>query len=106
MKSVEGVLREELERLKEAERSYEEQIRKLPKGSIQQKKIKGHLYPYLALRKSGKVVYQYLGRMPEKDLSALRKGLEQRRRYERMLKEVQQNIVRVEKMIRGRGRSV
>lgn len=106
MQTVEGVLREELERLKEAEKSYEVQIRKLPKGSIQEKRIKGRPYPYLALRKGGRVVYQYLGRMPDRRLSALQRDLEQRRQYERMLRAVRRNIVRIERMIRGKRRTV
>ncbi len=106
MKSVEGILREELKRLGETEKSYRREIRKLPRGSIQPKKIKGVVYPYLAFRKGRMVVSQYLGRLSKGDLEALRKGIELRVRYQRLLSEVRRNRSRIERMIRGKRNSV
>ena len=106
MQAVEGILREELERLREAERSYEREIKKLPRGSIQHKKIKGVVYPYLAFRKGGKVVSQYLGRLPGGELEALKKGIELRGKCERLLREVRRNRSRIERMIRGKRSAV
>ena len=102
MESVEGILREELKRLKEAEESYRREIRGLPRGSIQRKKIKRASYPYLAFRMGKKVVSQYLGRLPKEDLEKLSKNIELRRRYERLLGEVQGNRLRIKRMIYGR----
>lgn len=106
MRSVEGVLGEEFKRLAQAQRSYRREIRGLPKGSIQMKRIKGIVYPYLALRKGRKVVYRYLGAFPKEELGRLDRSIELRRRYERLLSEVRKNRARLARMLRGKRRSV
>ena len=106
MQTIEGILKEELKRLREATKSYRGEIEKLPRGSIQYKKINGVLYPYLAFRRSGKVVSQYLGRLSKEELEALKKDLELRGEYERLLREVRRNRARVEGMIHGKRSAV
>ena len=106
MGSVEAVLQEELQRLRAAEKSYQRAIKGLPKGSVQHKRIKGKQYPYLAFRRGGKVVYRYLGRLSQDALAALKHGIEQRVRDERLCAEVRKNQHRLEKMIRGTRRAV
>ena len=101
MQSVVGILKEELKRLGEAEKSYRREIKKLPRGSVQYKKIKGGVYPYLAFRKGRKVVSQYLGRLPKEEFEALKKGIEVRDRYRRLLSEVRRNRSRIERMVHG-----
>ena len=60
MRSMIGILREEMARLLEAEKSYKKEIASLPKGSFQQKRINGKNYLYLACRKGHHVVSKYL----------------------------------------------
>ncbi len=50
MGTLDGILKEELERLAAAAKSYLREIKKLPKGSIQIKRIKKIAYPYLVVR--------------------------------------------------------
>lgn len=106
MQTVEGILKEELKRLGEAEKSYRREIKGLPRGSIQYKKIKGVAYPYLAFRRGGKVVSQYLGRLSKEELKALKKGVEARGRYQRLLNEVRRNRARIERMVYGKRSAV
>lgn len=106
MGSIEAVLREELQRLRVAEKSYQRAMKGLPKGSIQHKRIKGRPYPYLAFRKAGKVAYRYLGRLSQDDLKAFRNGIEQRVRYERLCAEVRKSQRRLQRMIRGTRRAI
>ncbi len=100
MKVLKGILKEEEERLKEAQGSYEREIAKLPKGSVQLKRIKEKNYPYRAYRKGKQVVFEYLGSLDSEELNGLRQKIELRQRYEKMLREVRVNLKEVKRMIR------
>lgn len=106
MGSMEGVLSEELGRLRELERGYRKAIQKLPKGSIQQKHINGSAYPYLVYRRASKVSSRYLGRLSEPGLQKLKDEIELRRKYEKLLKETRQNQDKIYKMLYGKKRAV
>ena len=99
MVSIESILQEELQRLREAEQSYRREIRALPKGSIQNKRIKGIVYPYLAFRKGKRVVSRYLGNLLKEELERLRQGIALRRQQEQMLLQVRKNMFRIKRMI-------
>ncbi len=105
MKALEGVLNEELARLLQLEKSYRREIKKLPKGSIQHKKIKGYSYPYLVFRKGFRVVYAYVGNLPKAGLEKLASEIELRRKYKKNLREVKQNIARLRQIVHGRKRA-
>ena len=47
-------------------------IAKLPKGSIQLKRIKDRDYAYRAYRKGARVVYEYLGDLKPEELKGFR----------------------------------
>lgn len=106
MGSMEGVLKEELGRLKELERGYHRVIRRLPKGSLQQKRINGIAYPYLVYRRSSKVVSRYLGRLSESELKKLKEEIEMRRKYQSLLRETRQNWNKIRKMLYGKKRTI
>lgn len=106
MNGIEGVLKEELDRLLELEKSYLREIKSLPKGSIQQKKIKGNSYPYLVCREAGNVVYAYAGKLSKSELKKLESGIVERRKFEDLLREVRKNIARLKKIVYGRKRAV
>ncbi len=63
MAIIKPMLREELENSVKLKVFYEKKLAKLPEGSIQVKKIKGHEYSYLVKRVGGRVKYSYMGRM-------------------------------------------
>ncbi len=104
MRYVEEVLKDEAERLGKAIHSYLREIQHLPRGSVQNKKIRGHLYPYLAVREGPKVRYRYLGHLPEAKLHDLSRQIELRRRYRKLLAEAKQNQKRLQRMLHARRR--
>ena len=106
MKGIDGVLKEELERLLELEKSYEREIKALPKGSVQEKKIKKKSYPYLVCREGDDVVYEYVGKQSKPEIEKLRAEIEQRRKFEKLLREVRRNISHLKKIVYGRKKSV
>jgi len=101
MKVLKGILKEEEERLNEAQGSYEREIAKLPQGSIQLKRIKERDYAYRAYRKGKKVVYEYLGGLKPEELKGVQRKIELRRQYEGKLREVKENLREVRRMVRG-----
>lgn len=106
MKSMEGILKEELLRLRSAERSYKREVSKLPNGSIQKRRIKGSIYSYLVFRKNGKIVYKYLGRPSKFALKELQDRIKLRKEYRKQLREVRENKKRIMKMLYGRKKTV
>ena len=103
---MEGILRQELLRLKETERSYIREIAKLRKGSLQEKRIKGIAYLYLISSKKSKLSYRYLGGISEEELKKLKEDIALRKKYQGLLKEVRQDIKRITKILHGKRRAV
>jgi len=102
MEILNGVLKEELERLKELGRNYEQEISGLPKGSLVAKNIKGHIYYYLNYRKGEKGVFKYMGKLNKNELDDIKKKIEERRKLIKLNQMVKKDIKKLEKMINGR----
>ena len=106
MRSIEGILKEELIRLRIVEKSYISEINKLPLGSIQEKKIKGKRYPYIVRSKNSKIKYRYIGNLPVSEIQRLKKAIAQRKRYQLLLKDVRKNMKRLERILCARRKTV
>ena len=104
--AVEGILKEELARLQSAEKSYLKEIGKLPKGSLQMKRIKGIRYAYLVYRKGKEVIRKYMGRLSESDIKQLKEKIQMRQKYEKQLRAVRRNQKRICQMVYGRQRTI
>jgi hypothetical protein len=102
MEILDGVLKEELERLKELVRNYEQEISELPKGSLVKKNIKGHIYYYLNYRKGVKGIFKYIGKLNKNELDKIKKKIEERRKLIKLNRKVKKDIKNLEKMIYGR----
>lgn len=99
MEILNGILKEELERLKKLKKSYEQKISKLPKGSLVRKEIKGHIYYYLNYREGNKGIFKYLGKLNEKEFEELKKKISERRKLRRLYIQVKRNINKLGKML-------
>lgn len=102
MKVILGVLKEEEERLKALSKMYAKEIAGRPKGSISVKKFGKRRYAYLNVRDGDKVKTRYLGPEHAKEVAALRKAIEDRRRYARWLREVQDNLKLLHRVLHAR----
>ena len=102
MKVILGVLKEEEDRLKELSKVYAKEIASKPKGSISLKKLGKRRYAYLNYREGDKVKTRYLGPEHAKEVAALRKQIEERRRYERWLREIKQNLGLLHRVLHAR----
>jgi len=100
MKILNDILQEEKERLLELEKIYKSKIQQLPKGSLIKKNIKGHNYYYLNYRSYKKQVFKYIGKLSEKEIKDLLTGIEERRKFEKFLRQVKKDIKEIEKKIK------
>ena len=100
MNILNSVLKEEFNRLKKLNRQYLEQISNLPKGSLIRKKIKGHIYYYLSIWQENKSALKYIGKLSVKERENLLDKIDERRKLERLRRQVKENIKKLEKIIK------
>jgi len=70
------------------QRELENKINRLPKGSLKERRVKDNTYYYLAYRENGKVINKYI-RDVSHEAEKIFKLVEERKAYEKQLKELQ-----------------
>ncbi|MDB9823484.1 hypothetical protein OAC89_07285 [Deltaproteobacteria bacterium] len=100
--AIKGVLREELDNSIRMKKKYEEELSKLPVGSLIKKKIKGHEYYYIVLREKGKVKFIYKGKNVSKDLmKEYARAKDLRKKYRNALSQLKKQIKFLKGALRG-----
>ena len=98
METLNGILIEELNRLKSLKKSYEHNLCKLPKGCLIEKEIKGNIYYYLNYREGKKSIFKYLGKSGNEEISQIKNKIEERRKLKRLYIQTKNNIIKIEKI--------
>ena len=98
METLNGILTEELNRLKSLKKSYEHNLYKLPKGCLIEKEIKGNIYYYLNYREGKKSIFKYLGKSGNEEISQIKNKIEERRKLKRLYIQTKNNIIKIEKI--------
>ena len=100
--AIKGVLKEELENSIKMQKRYEEELQKLPVGSLIKKKIKGHEYYYIVMRENGKVKFVYKGkRVSESLVEEYARAKEMRAKYRKLLSQLKKQIKFLKGALRG-----
>ena len=100
---IKSILREELENSLRMQKRYEQELAKLPKGSLVKRVIKEHEYYYLVYRENGKVRSVYRGKSPsKKDLLKYQEAKELRSKYRKALSQVKKQIRYLRGALRGK----
>ena len=100
---IKSVLKEELANSLRMKTRYEEELSKLPKGSLIKRNIKGHEYYYLVYRENGEFKSIYKGKsIPEKDLKKYKQAKELRAKYRKSLSQLKKQIRYLEGVLRGK----
>ena len=99
---IKGVLAEELENSLRMKREYEEALKKLPKGCIALKEIRGHDYYYLVKRVGKKVKYIYKGKMAKDEIEKFNEAKVLRAKYRKLLSQVKKQIKFLRSSLRGK----
>jgi len=97
MSVLNEVLQEEYERSLRIKSSIEKELKTLPDGYISHKIIKNKRYCYIQKRIGGKVVSTYL---PADKVNAMKSQIEKRKTLEASLKEVNENIKKLKRVIK------
>jgi len=99
---IKGVLQEELENSLRMEKEYESVLRKLPRGCLVRKKIKGHEYYYIAYKEDKKVKYEYKGKISEEEKKRYEEAKIERARYRKLLSQTKKQIRFLKGTLRGK----
>ena len=102
MGPIKGVLKEELSNSLRMKKSYERELAKLPKGSLVKKKIKGHDYYYLQVRKGSKVRFIYKGKVSAAEIKKYQDAKKYRVKYRNLLSRVKKQIKFLRSSLRGK----
>lgn len=102
MSTIFHVMKEEYDRLIEADQAYRNNIEKMPQGSPRIKHIRKRDYLYLARRHGSKVVYDYIGSVNSELAKKTLEQVERRKRYEELLKDIKRNLKDVKTVLRGK----
>jgi hypothetical protein len=98
---IKGVLKEELVNSQRMQADYERELKKLPKGSLVKKRIKGHDYYYLLMREGGKVKFLYKGKVSSEEIRKYAEAKELRARYRHLLSKVKKQVKFLRSSLRG-----
>ena len=102
MNIIKGVLEEELQNSIRMKRQYEKALGRLPKGSLVEKRIKGHKYYYLAVRERNKVKFIYKGKISEEEKNKYMEAKKLRAKYRKLLSQLKKQIVFLKKTLNGK----
>lgn len=99
---IKGVLAEELQNSLRMKNEYEEALRKLPKGCLAIRKIRGHEYYYLVKRINKKVKYIYKGKVSDEEIKKYEEAKVLRAKYRKLLSQVKKQIRFLRSSLRGK----
>ena len=100
--SIKGVLREELDNSLRMQERYEQEIAKLPRGSLVKRRIRGHDYYYLVYREDGKVRSVYRGKPDANEIARYRSARDQRAKYRKLLSKARRQVRFLRGVLRGK----
>ena len=99
---IKGALAEELKNSLRMEKTYERALRRLPKGCLVARKIKGNEYYYLVRRESEKLRYIYKGKISSSEKRKYEEAKLLRAKYRRLLSQVRKQIRFLRSSLRGK----
>ena len=99
--SIKSVLREELENSLRMQELYEEELARLPRGSLVRRVIKGNEYHYLVYRADGKLQSEYRGKSSPEEIAEYAEAKRKRAQYRRQLSKVKKQIRFLKCALRG-----
>lgn len=103
MSILEGVLKEELERLQNNIRSYEALLATLPKGYLFEQQIGGKPYCYRKYREGQKIISEYVGPVGSEETKKAHENYAERKRIEANLRTMRKEEARLIKALRHYG---
>ena len=103
MSVLEGVLKEELERIQRNIGSYEAILASLPKGYLFKQEIGGNFYCYRKHREGAKILSEYIGPSESEEANKARADYAERKRAEANLRALRKEEAKLIKALRHYG---
>jgi hypothetical protein len=101
--AIREVLEEELENSLRMEQRYSDELQKLPRGSLVQKVVKGHVYHYLVYRdESGRVRQVYKGRPAPEEIARYAALKKKRAQYRNLRAKAREQIRFLRRALRAK----
>ena len=97
---IKSVILDEYDRNKRMQQAYEQEIAKLPRGSITHKKINSRDYYYWMYRENGKVVNKYISDKSN-NINDLLKQVQRRRELEKLVRSLKREQSEMERYLKG-----
>ncbi len=98
MNMILTTIMQEKQRIEYMREKYQEELSRLPKGTISEKKSGENVYYYLKYRDGGKVVSHYIRKS---EIDEVRAQVEKRKHIEAMIKSLQEELVIADKALEG-----
>ena len=102
MSYLKNIIQEEHQRLQALCKKYKDKIELLPKGAVSIKKRNKSEYLYLAIRRDGRVKFDYIGSVGLEKASKIMEQVELRKDYKQKLKQVKSDLKEIERVIHGK----
>jgi hypothetical protein len=102
MSIIFGIMKEEYNRLREAEGVYRKSVDKAVQGAPRVKHIGNKDYLYLERREGGKVVDKYVGPAESQKAVEVLNNVKRRRKDQESLKKVRRDLKDVKRVLRGK----
>lgn len=99
------ILKEELGNSLQMKKRYEDEISKLPVGSLVVRNIKGKKYAYRIYREEGKFIAEYKGKLsdiPKDEIKKWKEIKKKRASYRHSLSQLKKEISFLNRALRGR----
>ena len=103
MSVLEGVLKEELERIQRNIISYQSLLASLPKGYLFEQRLKSKVYCYRKRREGDKIVSEYVGPVDSPEAKKAAEDYEQRKRIDKNLRMMRKEEAKLIKALRHYG---
>jgi hypothetical protein len=99
---IKKVLKEELRNSLQMRRSYEQELMKLPKGSLVRKKVRGQHYYYVVMRQHGKVKCVYKGKISKEEVTKFKHTKVYKAKCRRSLSQLKRQITFLKGILRSK----
>ena len=100
MSIAKDILIDEYNRLNNLLQEYKNMLDNLPKGSLSKKKIKNHIYFYLAYRIKSKVKFDYIGKKYSERYIEIVNQLSERKKLMNKIRQVKQYIKELKRYVK------
>jgi hypothetical protein len=101
MGSIFHIIKEERQRLNEAQHAYAAAIRREEQGAPQIKQVGRRQYLYLAQRHGPKICFRYIGNVGDPNSQRVLDSIKRRREYQELLREVKSDLLEIKRALHG-----